>query len=113
MLAAWGAVMGLIFGAIMNIWFWPFMQGDAGQTAGWHIPGRDERVAGGAQLRCVLRGNVRVVGRCPLIGNALLILLFGGPILRVLRRFKKIRVRNRRVMASCQLSSVNHSSASA
>ena len=29
MLAVWGGVLGLIFGAIMNIWFWPFLAGGA------------------------------------------------------------------------------------
>ena len=63
MLAVWGVVLGLIFGAIMNIWFWPFMQGgDASQAAGGVVPAGHERVAGAAQLRGVLHGDVAVVG---------------------------------------------------
>ena len=34
MLAVWGVVLGLIFGAIMNIWFWPFLAGGAAVQPG-------------------------------------------------------------------------------
>ena len=35
MLAVWGFTVGLLFGAIMNIWFWPFLAGGAQQGQGW------------------------------------------------------------------------------
>ncbi len=90
MLAAWGAVIGLIFGAIMNIWFWPFLVGGIGfeqPTAGMWQPG----MSLGATLRAYLMFYVVTslwwdVWRAA--GNALLILLFGDAILRVLRRFR-------------------------
>ena len=34
LLAVWGALLGLIFGALMNVWFWPYMLG-AGQEMYW------------------------------------------------------------------------------
>ena len=34
-LAVWGGVLGLLFGVIMNIWFWPFLAGGAQSAGGW------------------------------------------------------------------------------
>ncbi len=87
MLAVWGGVLGLIFGAIMNIWFWPFVSGgtQGGQT--W-APG----MAAWSALRNYAAFYVTTSlwwDAARAIGNALLILLLGGPILRVLRRFQK------------------------
>jgi energy-coupling factor transport system substrate-specific component len=94
MLAVWGGVLGLIFGAIMNIWFWPFLAGGAAgpalsdpQNTTWQ-PG----MAIWTTLRNYLVFYVATslwwdIARAA--GNALLILLFGGPILRVLRRFRR------------------------
>jgi energy-coupling factor transport system substrate-specific component len=90
LLAVWGGVMGLIFGAIMNIWFWPFMQGGAGATA---EGGTYE--AGMSAWQALRNYAVFYVvtslwwDAARAAGNALLILLFGGAVLRVLRRFKK------------------------
>ena len=87
MLAVWGGVLGLIFGAIMNIWFWPFVSGgtQGGQT--W-APG----MAAWSTLRNYAVFYVTTSlwwDAARALGNALLILLLGGPILRVLRRFQK------------------------
>lgn len=94
MLAVWGGILGLIFGAIMNIWFWPFLAGGAAgpaltdpQNTTWQ-PG----MAIWTTLRNYLVFYVATslwwdIARAA--GNALLILLFGGPILRVLRRFRR------------------------
>jgi energy-coupling factor transport system substrate-specific component len=86
MLAAWGAVLGLFFGALMNIWFWPFLAGGAQVTQGWQ-PGMTAwttlRNYAAFYLATSLWWDLARAG-----GNALLILLFGGPILRVLRRFR-------------------------
>src|SRR5512136_2343703 len=38
MLAVWGLVIGLAFGALMNIWFWPFVF-SPGQSAMYWQPG--------------------------------------------------------------------------
>jgi len=87
MLAIWGAVLGLLFGVVMNVWFWPFISGGAQADTTWQ-PG----MALWPTLRNYLTFYVATslwwdVGRAG--GNALLLLLFGGPILRVLRRFRK------------------------
>jgi energy-coupling factor transport system substrate-specific component len=91
MLAAWGAVVGLIFGAIMNIWFWPFLAGggtgfDQTQGGVWQ-PGMNVLAA----LRAYLTFYVVTSlwwDAWRAAGNALLLLLFGGAILRVMRRFR-------------------------
>jgi energy-coupling factor transport system substrate-specific component len=88
-LSVWGAVLGLIFGAVMNIWFWPFIQGDTSQAAGGTFE------AGMSAWQAVRSYAVFYLvtsvwwDAARAIGNAALILLFGAPILRVLRRFKK------------------------
>jgi len=90
MLAVWGGILGLIFGAIMNIWFWPFIQGGIGSTA---EGGTYE--AGMSAWEAVRSYAVFYVATslwwdaARAFGNAALVLLFGGAILRVLRRFKK------------------------
>ncbi len=94
LLAVWGSLLGLLFGAIMNIWFWPFLAGNitgAAATDGirttWQ-PG----MAIWETLRAYAVFYVATslwwdVARA--LGNALLILLFGRAILRVLRRFQR------------------------
>lgn len=92
MLAIWGGVLGLIFGAIMNIWFWPFLMGggtgfDQGTPGGTWQPGMGVL----ATLRAYLTFYVVTSlwwDAWRAVGNALLLLLFGGAILRVLRRFR-------------------------
>jgi len=91
MLAGWGALVGLVFGAIMNIWFWPFLAGGTagfGQAEGgvWQ-PGMGVL----ATLRAYLTFYVVTSlwwDAWRAAGNALLLLLFGGAILRVMRRFR-------------------------
>jgi energy-coupling factor transport system substrate-specific component len=86
MLAAWGFALGLIFGALMNIWFWPFLAGGAQPGQGWQ-PG----MSIWPTLRNYLAFYIATslwwdLGRA--IGNALLLLLLGAPVLKVLRRFR-------------------------
>jgi energy-coupling factor transport system substrate-specific component len=91
LLAVWGGVMGLIFGAIMNIWFWPFMQGGG---MGATVDGGAYE-AGMSAWQALRNYAVFYVvtslwwDAARAAGNGLLILLFGGAVLRVLRRFKK------------------------
>ncbi len=87
MLAIWGGVLGLIFGAMMNIWFWPFAQGVRVQgEGGAFTPGMSACDAENhaSSTWPPARGAAAVA-----VGNAVLILLFGGAIPRVLRRFKR------------------------
>lgn len=84
LLCAYGYVWGLLFGALMNLWFWPFASGG---ELGWQ-PG----IGGGETLK---RYAVFYVASSfawdslRAIGNALLIAALGRPILKELRRFRQ------------------------
>jgi energy-coupling factor transport system substrate-specific component len=85
-LALWGAVLGLVFGAIMNLWFWPYLA-DVGQTETHWQPGSGLWTTLGRYAAFYVTTSLWWdMGRA--IGNFLLILLFGAPILRLLRRFR-------------------------
>jgi energy-coupling factor transport system substrate-specific component len=85
MLAAWGAVWGLLFGAIMNIWFWPYVYQPQSADMHWQ--------SGLGLVESLKRYGVFYattslwwdLGRAG--GNVALLLLFGAPVLRLLRRF--------------------------
>jgi len=86
LLAIWALLWGFAFGAIMNIWFWPFVMAPTESTMYWS--------AGMGLLESLKRYAV-FYGVTSLwwdlaraAGNFLLILLFGGAILKVLRRFQ-------------------------
>lgn len=89
MLAAYGAVAGLLYGLLLNMWFWPFTFGpDA-------TPGTDPSLAfvpGGAILsnlhRFIAFDLATSLGfDIPrAVGNVLLVLVAGRPVLLVLRR---------------------------
>ena len=59
MLAAYGWMWGFVYGAILNLWFWPF-QVDGGALA-WRARASARRDA--APLLVVLRRDVVRVGR--------------------------------------------------
>jgi len=84
-LAILGGLWGPAFGAIMNLWFWPFATGPSEQY--WVL---------GAGLRDTVRRYLAFYLATSLlwdvmrgIGNMALILAFGMPTLRVLRRFQQ------------------------
>jgi energy-coupling factor transport system substrate-specific component len=89
MLAAWTALWGFIFGAIMNLWFWPYI------SAVQVTPGQDWE-AGLRASEGLRRYGVFYLatslwwdtGRA--IGNAGLVLFLGAPLLKVLRRFEHV-----------------------
>ncbi len=81
-LAAYGWVWGFLYGAIMNLWFWPFERGGA---LDWH-PGLEPR-RDAAPLLAVLRGDVTRVGRRRRHHQRVLILVTGLVLMRTLRRF--------------------------
>ncbi len=84
-LAVLGGTWGLVFGAIMNIWFWPFAMGPASQH--WQ-PGMGVMDAISRYLLFyVVTSLAWDVMR--LAGNVVLILAFGLPTLRALRRFQR------------------------
>ena len=83
-LALFGGFWGLVYGAIMNIWFWPFATGPADQY--WQ-PGIDlveilQRYAAFYLATSLVWDIARSVG------NVALTLALGLPTLRALRRFK-------------------------
>lgn len=86
-LAAWGAAAGILYGALVNLWFWPFLTAGAAGTAGvtWE-PGMDLHAAAARYGVFYLATSLWWdLGRS--IGNAALVLLAGRPVLRLLRRF--------------------------
>ena len=90
-LALWGALAGLLFGAIMNLWFWPYImdsRANAGASGMYWQPGAVAwEVVGRYALFYLTTSLAWDLGRAG--GNFLLLLLFGGPILRLLRRFAR------------------------
>lgn len=84
-LAILGALWGLGFGIIMNLWSWPFFVGPAEQywSPGTGFGDTLLRYAGYYLVTSSVWDAVRV------IGNVLLILGFGAPTLRALRRFQR------------------------
>jgi energy-coupling factor transport system substrate-specific component len=84
-LAIFGAIWGLVYGVIMNLWTWPFIAGPADQY--WH--------AGISWVETIQRyGAYYLITSLAwdfirATGNFLLILLLGAPTLIALRRFKR------------------------
>ena len=85
-LAIWGALLGLIFGAIMNIWFWPYLL-SAEQEMHWQPGLRVWETLGRYAVFYLATSLWWDAGRAG--GNFLLILLLGTPGLRLLRRFQQ------------------------
>jgi energy-coupling factor transport system substrate-specific component len=87
LLALWGALLGLLFGAIMNLWFWPYLIDPGVSSTQWQ-PGSGLWATLGRYAAFYLATSLWWdMGRA--VGNFLLILLFGAPILRLLRRFQR------------------------
>ncbi len=97
MLAAWGALAGLLFGALMNLWFWPYLAPTGAAAAGPFLT----EVAGGEGWKpgmSVVQGLRSYAAfyvatslwwdAARAAGNAALLLLFARPVLRVLRRYR-------------------------
>jgi energy-coupling factor transport system substrate-specific component len=87
MLAVWGMLLGLAFGALMNVWFWPYVLG-SGQSQMYWEPNLG--------LLEILRRYLVFYAVTSLwwdlvraAGNLLLLLVFGAPVLRLLRRFQQ------------------------
>ncbi len=85
LLAAFSGAWGLIYGIIMNLWFWPFVVGS--ETLYW-TPGIGvgaivQRYAAFYVATSLVWDAVR------LVGNVALMLAFGAPLLRLLRRFER------------------------
>jgi energy-coupling factor transport system substrate-specific component len=87
MLAGWGLFLGFAFGALMNIWFWPFVF-SAGQSGMYWQPGLGliETLKRYALFYAVTSAWWDVVRAA---GNLVLLLLLAAPILRLLDRFRR------------------------
>lgn len=81
-LAAFGGVMGFLYGALMNIWFWPYIA--AGEHVSW-VPGMG--IAETLQHYWAFYVLTSFGWDAwAAIGNVVLIAIAGGPVLRTLRR---------------------------
>jgi energy-coupling factor transport system substrate-specific component len=84
-LSTFGALWGFIFGVIINLWFWPFTVGSPDQywQPGITLSDTLTRYATFYLATSLVLDGMRA------LGNALLLMAFGLPILRVLRRFQQ------------------------
>ena len=88
MLAVFAAVWGVVFGALMNLWFWPFTAPGVEADAGLYwSPGLGfvETVRRYATFYTVTSLGFDATRA---IGNVVLVLVFGGPVLRLLERYR-------------------------
>lgn len=85
LLALFGGFWGLLYGLVMNIWFWPFAAGDPTQywQAGVGLAATVQRYAVFYVATSLVWDAFR------LAGNIMLILVVGAPVLRGLRRFHR------------------------
>lgn len=88
-LAIFGAAWGLLFGALMNLWFWPFAAPGVEADAGLYwSPDLGVADTVGRYIRFY------VVTSLPFdlfraAGNIVLMVVFGGPVLRLLERYRE------------------------
>ncbi len=89
LLAAFGAAWGFLFGALMNLWFWPFVAPGIDQPVGlyWH-PGMSLSETVRTYARFYLTTSLAFDGTRAL-GNAALVLLLGHPVIAVLDRYRQ------------------------
>lgn len=87
-MAIFGAVWGLLFGALMNLWFWPFTAPgvDTDSALYWYPDlGLAETIARYSRFYVV---TSLVFDLFRSIGNVILVLLLGAPILKLLERYR-------------------------
>jgi energy-coupling factor transport system substrate-specific component len=83
LLTLFAAGWGFGYGALMNLWFWPYVAGES--TSSW-VPGLG-LAAGLSHYFSFYLLTSFVWDIFAAVGNVLLMLCFGMPVLRVLRRF--------------------------
>ncbi len=93
-LAGWGAVSGLLYGAVVNLWFWPFLTADAAGAPSFPAPAAALTWEPGLGLStAAARYGVFYLATslwwdlARSAGNVVLVLIAGRPVLRLLRRF--------------------------
>lgn len=87
-LAIFGAVWGIVFGALMNLWFWPFTAPgvDADSSLYWNPElSLVETLERYGRFYLVTSAGFDIFRA---IGNVALILLLGAPILKLLERYR-------------------------
>lgn len=85
LLSIFGFVWGILYGAIMNVYFWPFAVGSAEQS--WQPGiGLGQILARYAAFYAVTSLGWDLVRA---VGNAALLLLLGAPVVRALARFQQ------------------------
>jgi energy-coupling factor transport system substrate-specific component len=84
-LALYGFGWGFLYGAIMNLWQWPFFTGPQGQswTAGLGLGATLQRYLSFYLVTSLAWDAIAA------IGNVLLLFAFGAPTIKALRRFQK------------------------
>ncbi len=94
LLAVWGALSGFLYGLVMNLWFWPYLVSPGGGPAAGELGSTTWEPSVGLLQTLVRYGLFYLTtslwwdaGRA--IGNLLLLLLLGAPVLRLLRRFRQ------------------------
>jgi energy-coupling factor transport system substrate-specific component len=87
-LALFGALWGFLFGALMNLWFWPFAAPGAGAATDLYwAPGLSLPETVARYTRFYLTTSL-AFDLFRALGNAALVLALGGPALRVLERYR-------------------------
>lgn len=83
LLVGYGVLSGFAFGFLLNLWFWPFVTGTESATS--FVPGAPlpENLGRFLAYSLVTSLGFDVVRA---IGNAVLLAVVGGPVLRALRR---------------------------
>jgi len=83
-LSIFGALWGLLYGLVMNLWFWPFLAGTAGQS--W--------IQSASFLENLQRYSAYYLATSVVwditraVGNLLIMLTMVRPVLKIFQRFK-------------------------
>ena len=85
LLAIFSAIWGMLYGAIMNLWFWPFLGGAPGQT--WFQGATLAENLARYTTYYLATSVVWDVTRT--IGNILIVTFFARPVLRIFTRFNQ------------------------
>ena len=86
-LAGVGLLLGLFYGLVMNLWFWPFVFQPQQPAMYWQPGDGPVAILRAYALFYAITSFIWDLWRG--IGNAALILVFGAPVLRLLRRYQK------------------------
>jgi len=86
-LAGVGLLLGLFYGLVMNLWFWPFVFQPQQAARYWQPGDSPLEIVKAYALFYVITSFAWDLWRG--LGNAALILIFGAPVLRLLQRYQK------------------------